>query len=161
VAITGGRPDYAALVDAAKTPEEVGKLWTQANQAGHLDDALAATIKAKAAALGAKPKVPGQPRPEQQDGPHPDDVQRQLNPSDYGDSAHEQTDAVVDAEIVDDLADVQAVWFQVIAAAGSYGLTTEQVEAGFAQRNGGIHPSSGTVAQMKAFLAAVQAGEVR
>lgn len=157
VAITGGRPDYAALVAVAKTPEEVGKLWTQANQAGHLDDALADIIKAKAAALGAKPKAP-EKQPEQ--GPPPaaptapavEDVDRMLA---------ESEDVVHDAEIIDDPADVQDVWFRVIAAAGQYGLTTEQVEAGFAQRNGGIHPSSGSVAQMNAYLAAVKAGEVR
>jgi len=72
----------------------------------------------------------------------------------------QQADEVVDAEFVDDPAEVQAVWFQIIAAAGPYGLTTDQVEAGFAQRNGGTHPSSGTVAQMTAYLAAVKAGEV-
>lgn len=66
-----------------------------------------------------------------------------------------------DVEFVDDPADVQAVWFQIIAAAGQFGLTTEQVESGFAQRNGGVHPSSATVAQMNAYLAAVKAGEVR
>lgn len=146
VAITGGRPDYAALVDVAKTPEEVGKLWTQANQAGHLDDALAATIKAKAAALGAKVKTPDASGPGAEQPPPP--------PAGDGDE-------VVEAEFVDDPADVQAVWFQVIAAAGQFGLTTEQVEHGFAQRHGGAHPSSATVAQMNGYLAAVKAGEVR
>jgi len=147
VAITGGRPDYAALVDVAKTPDEVGKLWTQANQAGHLDDALAATIKAKAAALGAKPKTaePAKAEPEGQAPPAP-----------------EQGEVVYDAEFVeDDPAEVQAVWFQVIAAAGAHGLTTAQVEHGFAQRHGGAHPSGATVAQMNGYLAAVKAGEVR
>ncbi|WP_406156893.1 hypothetical protein [Streptomyces canus] len=70
-------------------------------------------------------------------------------------------EGVYDVEFVDDPADVQAVWFQIIAAAGQFGLTTEQVESGFAQRNGGVHPSSATVAQMNAYLAAVKAGEVR
>jgi diacylglycerol kinase family enzyme len=69
---------------------------------------------------------------------------------------------VYEAEVVyDDPAEVQGLWFQVIAAAGQHGLTTEQVEAGFAKRFGGMHPSSGTVAQMTAYLAAVKAGEVR
>jgi hypothetical protein len=68
---------------------------------------------------------------------------------------------VYEGEVLDDPADVQEVWFKVIAAAGAHGLTTEQVNAGFAQRNGGAHPSSATVAQMTAYLAAVKAGEVR
>lgn len=148
VAITGGRPDYAALVDVAKTPEEVGKLWTQANQAGHLDDALAAIIKAKATALGAKPKVTSAP---------PAGPQKSTPPS----TTTAPEDEVIDAEFVDDPAEVQGIWFQVIAAAGAHGLTTEQVEHGFAKLNGGTHPSHGTVAQMTAYLAAVKAGEVR
>lgn len=146
-AIEAPRPDYALLVSVAKTPEEVGKLWTQANQAGHLDDALATTIKAKAAALGAKPKTPEPTKAEPQDQAPP---------------APEGGEVVYDAEFVeDDPAEVQSIWFQVIAAAGAHGLTTAQVEHGFAQRHGGAHPSGATVAQMNGYLAAVKAGEVR
>lgn len=164
VAITSGRPDYAALAAVAKTAEQVGKLWTQANQAGHLDDDLAKVLKARAAVLGAAPKgqAPTKAKEEGQERPHPDDVQRHLNPADYGDAPTPDDEGVYEGEVIeDDPADVQAVWFQVIAAAGPYGLTTEQVEAGFAARYGGIHPASGTVAQMTEYLAAVKAGEVR
>jgi hypothetical protein len=162
VAITGGRPDYAALAAAAATADGVKALWTQANQAGHLDDALAATLKARAAALGAPAKPPtGQGM----DLPHPEDVQRQLNPADYGDAPPAPVpdeDGVYDGEIVDepDPAAAQDLWFQIIAAAGAHGLTTAQVEGGFAQRHGGMHPSSGSVAQLQTYLAAVKAGEV-
>lgn len=142
-AIEAPRPDYALLASAAKTADEVGRLWTQANQAGLLDDALATTLKAKAAELGAKPKTPETPKAEPQNQAPPGEGEE-----------------VYEAEFVDDPADVQAVWFQVIAAAGARGLNTEQVEAGFAQLHGGTHPSSGTVAQMTAYLAAVKAGEV-
>jgi hypothetical protein len=153
VAITGGRPDYAALVSVAKTSEEVGKLWTQANQAGHLDDALAATIKAKAAALGATVKTPEQPKSEPEDKPHPDDVQRQLNPADYSDEATEPSeDEVHDAEFVED-DDIEGIWFQIIAAAGPLGLTTDQVEARFAEANGGLHPSTARANLLRQFLA--------
>jgi hypothetical protein len=144
VAITSGRPDYAALAAVAKTAEEVGKLWTQANQAGHLDDDLAKTLKARAAELKAPAKDAGTKQPDKVPASTPD------------------AEGVYDAEVVDDdPAEVQGIWFQVIAAAGQHGLTTEQVESGFAQRFGGTHPSSGTVAQMNQFLAAVKAGEVR
>ena len=152
VAITGGRPDYAALAAVAKSAEDVGKLWTQANQAGYLDDALAATLTARATALGAAVKAPEQKPQSEEDHQDPDTARPSAEPE----------DGVHDAEIVDDdPADVQDLWFQVIAAAGAHGLTTEQVETGFAQRHGGTHPSSGTVAQMNAYLAAVKAGEVR
>lgn len=151
VAITGGRPDYAALAAVAKAPEEVAALWKQAVNAKHMDDALAAVLKARGEALRAE-KVSdeagesGRQEEPNQDGPPP---------------AAPGPDEVIEAEFVDDPADVQAVWFQVIAAAGQFGLTTEQVKHGFAKRHGGAHPSSATVAQMNGYLAAVKAGEVR
>ncbi|MFI6279619.1 hypothetical protein [Streptomyces sp. NPDC050988] len=150
VAITGGRPDYAALAAVAKTSADVGKLWTQANQAKHLDDALAATLKTRAAELKKAEE-------RQAELDHPDydpDYDTEL-------LSAESQDVVHDVEVLDDPADVQDVWFQVIAAAGGHSLTTEQVEAGFAQRHGGLHPSSATLAQMTAYLAVVKAGEVR
>lgn len=152
VAITSGRPDYAALAAVAKTADDVGKLWTQANQAGHLDDDLAAVFKARAASLGAPEKAPEQKQPEEappapeQPEPEPDSA-----PDDEG---------VYDAELVDPAA-AQEVWFQIIAAAGPRGMTTQQVETAFAQRHGGMHPSSATVGQLEAFLTALKAGEVQ
>lgn len=151
VAITSGRPDYAALAAVAKTAEDVGKLWTQANQAGHLDDDLAKVFKARAAELGAPAKDGERKQPEPEQSPAP---------AGQPDPAPDE-EGVYEGEVVDDdPAEVQAVWFQVIAAAGQHGLTTTQVEAGFAQRYGGMHPSSATVAQANAYLAAVKAGEV-
>ncbi|MCL7377428.1 hypothetical protein [Streptomyces sp. 35G-GA-8] len=154
VAITGGRPDYAALAAVAETAEEVGKLWTQANRAGHLDDDLAATLKARGKAL--KPQTP--PGAQEDDGPHPDDTERILNPADYGDASQEQIDEFVhDAEIVDDEdTDTDGIWFQIIAAAGPLGLTTDQVEQRFAQANGGLHPSTASADRLRAFLTALK-----
>lgn len=152
VAITGGRPDYAALAAVAKTPEEVAALWKQAVHAEHMDDALATVLKTRGEQLRAEEVSDeagesGWREEPNQDGPPP------VLPG---------PDEVVDAEIVhDDPAEVQGVWFQIIAAAGQYGLTTEQVEARFAERHGGLHPSGATVAQMTAYLTAVKAGEVR
>ncbi|NUS86354.1 MAG: hypothetical protein HOY75_27435 [Streptomyces sp.] len=145
VAITSGRPDYAALAAVANTAEEVGKLWTQANQAGHLDDGLAAVFKARATALGAPVKQPGQ-----QQAPVGQAPPKTTVPDDEG---------VYEGEIVDPAA-AQDVWFQIIGAAGQFQLTTAQVEAAFAQRHGGMHPSSATVAQLDTFLSALKAGEI-
>ncbi|WP_019328857.1 recombination directionality factor [Streptomyces sp. TOR3209] len=156
VAITSGRPDYAALAAVAETAEEVGKLWTQANQAGHLDDDLAKVLKARGEELRGKTS------PTSNDGPHADDTQRVLNPADYGDAGQEQVDEYVhDVEIVEDAPDpaaAQDVWFQIIAAAGARGMTTEQVEAAFAEQHRGLHPSSATVAQLETFLGALKGG---
>lgn len=146
VAITGGRPDYAALAAVANTGDEVGKLWTQANQAGHLDDDLAAVLRARGEELRATEK----------DHDESYDPERELNPADYGDASPEQIaefvgEAPVDAEIVpdDDTADI---WFQIIAAAGKHGMTTAQVEAEFAKENDGLHPSTASADRLRGFL---------
>ena len=140
VAITGGRPDYAALAAAAKTSAEVGALWTKTNQAGHLDDATAAVFKARAAVLkaaegeaeagaGSESKAPGEPVPDE--------------------------DGVVDGEVVED-DDIEGIWFQIIAAAGPHGLTTEHVEQRFAEANGGLHPSTASPGRLRSFLATLK-----
>ncbi|MFC7880441.1 hypothetical protein ACFUVV_00930 [Streptomyces sp. NPDC057376] len=152
VAITSGRPDYAALAAVASTAEEVGKLWTQANQAGHLDDDLAKVLKARAAALKAPAKKQEQP---DQDDDSGYDLAQETELALIDDVY--QPDEVVDAEIVDPAA-AQDVWFQIIAAAGPRGMTTEQVEAAFAKQHSGLHPSSATVAQLETFLGALKGG---
>lgn len=158
VAITSGRPDYAALAAVATTAEEVGKLWKQAVDAKHMDDDLAKVLKARGEELRSKKA------PDEDAGPHPDDTQRVLNPADYGDAGQEQIDEYVhDVEIVDDAPDpaaAQEVWFQIIAAAGPRGMTTEQVETAFARQHSGLHPSSATVAQLNEFLTALKRGDV-
>jgi hypothetical protein len=159
VAITSGRPDYAALAAEAKTPAEVRALYEQAVERGEMDKNLADTLTTRATALGAEVKKPSERKPDN-DGPHPDDVQRILNPADYGDAPDDE--GVYEAEVVDapDPAAAEAMWFQIMAAAGPRGMTTEQLETAFAQRHGGLHPSSATIAQLEQFLAALKAGEV-
>jgi hypothetical protein len=164
VAITSGRPDYAALAAEAKTPDEVRALYEQAVERGEMDEALAKTLTARATALGATVKKP-EPKQPEQEGPHPDDVQRQLNPADYGDAPPEPApddEGVYEAEVVDapDPAAAEAMWFQIMAAAGPRGMTTAQLETAFAQRYGGLHPSSATIAQLQQFLAALKGGEI-
>jgi hypothetical protein len=161
-AIEAPRPDYLGVAREATTSAAVRELYEQAVAAGHMNKQLADALTARAAELGAPAKQRKQDAPVDED-PHPDDTQRILNPADYGDAPGIPDDeGVYDAEVVyDDPAEVQGIWFQIIAAAGQFGLTTEQVEAGFAERNGGTHPSSGSLAQMNTYLAAVKAGEVR
>lgn len=136
VAITGGRPDYAALAAKATTAEEVGALWRKANQAGHLDDALAAALKTRAQALKAPAPVAASTAASV--------------------PAAAPADVVHDVEIVED-DDVDGVWFQIMNAAGQLGLTTEQVEERFAQQNGGLHPSTATAARLRQFLTGLKA----
>ncbi|CAM5718822.1 hypothetical protein [Streptomyces fumanus] len=161
VAITSGRPDYAALAAVATSAEEVGKLWKQAVDSRHMDDDLAKVLKARGEALRAKQASAASG----DSGPHPDDVERQLNPADYGDAPPPPApdeEGVYEAEVVDapDPAAAEAMWFQIMAAAGPRNMTTAQLETAFAQRHGGLHPSSASVAQLEAFLTALKGGEL-
>ncbi|MEV6081696.1 hypothetical protein AB0L80_42465 [Streptomyces sp. NPDC052069] len=158
VAITGGRPDYAALAAVATTPEQVGALWKQAVDAKHMDDALAATLKTRGESLRSAAVI---------NEPHPDDTQRILNPADYGDASPEQIaeftrdeDGAVDAEIVhdDDVEDLEDLWFRIIAAAGAHGMTTDEVETKFAQANGGQLPATATPGALRTFLTTLKGG---
>ncbi|WP_030798882.1 hypothetical protein [Streptomyces sp. NRRL S-337] len=158
-AIEAPRPDYVQLAEVAKTPAEVRALYEKAVAAGHMNKQIADKLTALAEALGAarKDQAPSTPatRVPDQDQPHPDDVERQLNPADYGDASPEQLGEVVhDAEIVED--DTADIWFQIIAAAGRHGMTTEQVEAEFAASNGGLHPSTASAERLRTFLATLK-----
>lgn len=144
VAITGGRPDYAALAAVATTSDEVASLYRQAVAAKHMDKALAATLTARGEAL--KPKAT----------PEPDDVERELNPADYGDASPEQVAELVhDVEIVED-DDVEDLWFRIIAAAGTRGMTTDDVETEFAKANGGQLPATANAASLRTFLTSLK-----
>ncbi|MEV7897272.1 recombination directionality factor [Streptomyces cyaneofuscatus] len=156
VAITGGRPDYAALAAQATTSAEVGTLWTKTNQAGHLDDATAAMFKARAAVLKAAEEKAKAEAGAGQDGPHPDDVQRLLNPADYGDAPPDE-DGAIDAEVIED-DDVEDLWFRIIAAAGVHGMTTEEIETEFARANGGQLPATATAPALRTFLTSLKGG---
>lgn len=145
-AIEAGRPDYAQLAEVATTAAAVGELWKQAVQAGHMDDALAATLTARAEALKAQAEEVSdaagesgwKPEPHQE-GPVPDE------------------DGAVEAEVVED-DDTDAIWFQIVAAAGQHGMTTQEVEAEFAKENDGLHPSTASAERLRGFLAVLKGG---
>lgn len=131
-AITGGRPDYAALAAEAKTPDEVRALYEQAVAAKHMDKALAAALTARANKLKATATTPTP-------------------------AAEPPVEDVADAELVDD-DDTEAIWFQIIAAAGAHGMTTDQVETEFAASNDGLHPSTATAERLRTFLTTLKGG---
>lgn len=147
VAITGGRPDYAALAAVATTADEVASLYKQAVAAKHMDKDLAAVLAARGTELRRIEEVAdeagesGWQAEPHQDGPFLDE------------------DGAVEAEVVDD-GDLAEIWFQIIAAAGTRGWTTDEVEQKFAARFGGLMPATAGAEQLRAFLAAVKAGEV-
>lgn len=146
VAITGGRPDYAALASVAKTADEVAALYKQAVDAKHMDKGLADTLAARGKALrDAEQATSGAGNTTGED-------QSKSLPAPAEEPVH-------DAEIVDD-GDLAEIWFQIIAAAGTRGWTTDETEQKFAARNGGLMPATAGAGQLSEFLAAVKAGEV-
>jgi hypothetical protein len=69
-------------------------------------------------------------------------------------------DGVVDAEIVPDATeDADAVWQQVLAAAGQQGMDSEQLDQTFKERMGGLLPDEATAAELQTFLNLLEAGE--
>ncbi len=145
VAITGGRPDYAALAAVAKTPEEVAALYRQAVAAKHMDKALAAALTARGEALKTKP------------APSTTESSTDAAGQSAHDEPHEDEDGPVDAEFVED-DDVEAIWFQIIAAAGVHGMTTDEVETEFAKANGGQLPATATAQALRTFLSTLKGG---
>ena len=148
VAITGGRPDYAALAAVAKTSEAVADLYRQAVAAKHMDKDLAATLTARGEAL--KPK----PTPEDVK-----DVTDAAGENGWAPEPHQDGpgEVIHDVEVVED-DDVEDLWFRIIAAAGVHGMTTAEVEAEFAKANGGQLPATATATALRAFLATLKGG---
>lgn len=64
----------------------------------------------------------------------------------------EPADDVIEPEIVYD-EDPTEVWFQIVAAAGSRGWSTDQIEERFAEFSGGTMPGSAETAELHRFLA--------
>ncbi|MGW4648100.1 recombination directionality factor [Kitasatospora sp. NPDC004289] len=122
-------PDYVALARFARDPQTVRDIYSTAVRAGHMNPALEAALKARVEVLTPKPATPTAPAEEE----------------------------VIEPEIVDD-GDPTEVWFQIIAAAGSLGWTTDATEAAFAERNAGTMPGSADTAQLRVFLAWLKAG---
>lgn len=145
-ALTAGRTDWIDLATKAKTAEEVGKLWTRANQAKELTDPVAAYLKTRAAELKKQAEEVSDAAGESglKDEPHQDGP---------------DAEGAYVAEVVEDN-DIDALWFQIIAAAGGKGWTTDQTEHKFAEHNRGDMPGTATPEQLRGFLAAVKAGEI-
>ncbi|MCP9205550.1 hypothetical protein [Streptomyces cucumeris] len=148
-ASAGPPKDYLLEAKQAATQAEVLSIFQAAKAAGA---PVAYQEQIKAIGLSKPTTAPAE------DVPHPDDTQQILNPADYGDASPEQiAEFVHDVEIVED-DDTADIWFQIIAAAGKHGMTTEQVEAEFAKENGGLHPSTASADKLRSFLAVLKGG---
>lgn len=123
-AAPGPRRDYLAEARKATTQGEVLALFQEAKDAGA---PLAYQEELKAIGQG-KPAAAPTPPPV----PEPDE------------------DGAVEAEVVED--DVTEIWFQIIAAAGRHNLSTDEVTNEFAAQHNGLHPSTASAEQLRAFL---------
>ncbi len=125
--------DYAGLARFSRDAAAVREIWKTAQAKGHLTPELRAELTTIAAKFSAPPAPAAEAPPT---GPVEDEI--------------------LDAEIVDQ--DPSEVWFQIMAAAGSLGWTTDAMEAAFAERNDGTMPGSAETTQLRAFLAWLKAG---
>lgn len=149
----GPPKDFHALAKAAKTVDEVRLLYKEAGAAG-APAAYLATLEQIGAA-----KV-------RNDGGL---MERLSNPGDYGETSaedeaaqvsalfHGPQDDVIEPEIVND-DDPTEVWFQIVAAAGSRGWSTDQIEERFAEFSGGTMPGAAATADLHRFLAHMKGG---
>jgi hypothetical protein len=122
-------PDYLALAKFARDPQTVRDIYGSAVRAGHMTKDMEAKLKARVETLTPKAAAPA--------GPDEDDV--------------------IEPEIVDD-GDPTEVWFQIMAAAGALGWTTDTTEAAFAERNSGTLPGSAEDHQLRTFLVWLKGG---
>lgn len=137
-ALAAAGPDYVALAADVETADEVRAIWKQAKAAGHLTQGLHEHLAKRAA---------------------------ELEPADEVVSAGQTVDdeGAVEAEIVAETStadageDPDAVWQQVLAAAGRAGMTLADVEDDFARRMGGLTSDSASAAELRHYLGLLQA----
>ncbi len=146
-------PDYLAEAAAATTDGEIRAIWKRAHDAKHLTndmhDALAAraeeikaTLKAAGSDLSTATSLDGD------DEPADDDPVVEDEP------AAEPESETVDGEIVDE--DADAIWAEVVKAAGKKGMSLSQVEAEFAKANCGCTPATASAGELRVFLDSLQ-----
>lgn len=105
VAIEVPRPDYAALIAGADSPQACRQLWADAGAAGHLDDGLKAAITARAGELGQQARPAAEEDPWQSAGDEP-----------------------VDAEVVEgEEHSREQAWMQLLQVAGSKSLGGQEL----------------------------------
>lgn len=125
---------YDAQVAAAEVLDDLASIWDRAREAGLVGTAapatprnqeFIATWKARAQVLKAAEQGAAPP-------PQPD------------------AEGVVDAELVDE--DADAIWRDVLAAAGQQGMTEGALRDDFAARMGGLSASDASAAELKHYL---------
>ncbi|WP_131104054.1 hypothetical protein [Ornithinimicrobium sufpigmenti] len=149
VAIEAPRPDYAALLADARTPEDCRAVWTLAGDQGDLDDALKAEITKHAQALAVTAEAAQQV-------------------ADVEQAEQAPVDEPVDAEVVEDEPTQAAtdgvdprtpVWQELLLHAGQRGMSTKDLQGDVEfMRGKSLHDC--TVEDLRAVLESYRTGEV-
>ncbi|MGA5820908.1 hypothetical protein ACPC54_23945 [Kitasatospora sp. NPDC094028] len=124
-------PDYVALAKLSRDAEAVKAIARTARDKGHLTPQMDAALRGVLTQFSPPP------------------------PASVTDAS--EAEEVIEPEIVDDQ-DPTEVWFQIMAAAGGRGWTTDVTEKEFAERNGGTMPGSASAAELRTFLAWLKGG---
>lgn len=135
-ATTGPRPDFDDWVDKvadATTLDELAQIWRDMVAARLIGEHAADTPEARAFIERWKAAA------------------RDLKDAEQPAAAVPDEDGVVDAEIVQD-DDPDAVWQEVVLAAGQRGMNTADLEDDFAARMGGITAADATAGEMRHYL---------
>jgi len=130
---SGPPKDFMLLAKQASTSEQVLRIAAEAEAAGAPPWYLANLRK-----VGESKAAPTVTAPSQGVPVEPDDV--------------------IEPEIVND-EDPTEVWFQIVAAAGSRGWSTEHIEERFAEFSGGTMPGSAETAELHRFLSHMKSGK--
>lgn len=128
-ALEAARPDYENEALEASSLQQVRAVWKQAKDAGNLTDDLAEKLTAIARSY----------TPEQAPAPALDQ-----SPPGQGSPTDD---------------DVDALWSQIVAAAGAKGMSTADLQAEFVDHTGGITAADADAVQMRSFLQLLKTGE--
>lgn len=144
------RRDYAAEATEALTLDDVRAIWREAVHAGHMNPALEMALKERVADLQQADATPPEAiRP-------PEDEREALRQFQGTDDPDEPS-WVSDGSPADD---ADAIWVQVVAAAGLLGWTSDQLINVFAREYQGLMPGDASAQQLQGFLDALRAGQV-
>ena len=122
MAIESARPDYAALAATAGDIDAVRDLWKAAQEAGHLTDALKATLTARVNDL----------QPSQADAPADEVVEAEL--------------------VDDDPQATSDLWAECLKVGGELGIGLWDLEGRYSQENEGLAVSDATAESLMRFL---------
>lgn len=144
-ALAAGGPDYVALAADVTDAEGIRDLWRQANGAGHMTQGLNDHLAKRVAEIEAQsPGGVGEGEGAVRAAPSP---------------TTPDADGVVDAELVPDEADPDAVWHRILAVGGARGMSLGAILDDFPAQMGGLDQDQATAGELLVYLDKLNARE--